>query len=52
MAWEAMGLIGLRFRGTLSEKLYRKNLTGGTNGNHTDDTRRSSNNIKSLNLPD
>jgi hypothetical protein len=49
--WHAMesGCSGPVFEERYLERVSTQNLIGGTNGNHTHDTSRSSNNVKSLN---
>jgi hypothetical protein len=53
VASEGGGLIGLCFRGTMSQSSNAKHLNlGEDNDDHTHDTSRSSDNIKSFDSPD
>ena len=48
MARDRTGLLRFRFRGTLSRKRYRTHAVGDDNGNDTDDSSRTCNNIESI----
>jgi hypothetical protein len=48
VARDRTGLLRFRFRGTLSRKRYRTHAVGDDNGNDTDDSSRTSNNIESI----